>query len=66
MAMILIDLQKASDTLDHDILLGKMNYFNFTSETIDWFGSYLKKWNIVTLSETGTLNYGVLQDKYQY
>ena len=40
--MILIDLQKASDTLDHDILLGKMNYFNFTSETIDWFGSYLK------------------------
>ena len=64
--MILIDLQKASDTLDHDILLGKMNYFNFTSETIDWFGSYLKKWNIVTLSETGTLNYGVLQDKYQY
>ena len=64
--MILIDLQKASDTLDHDILLGKMNYFNFTPETIDWFGSDLKKWNIVTLSETGTLNYGVLQDKYQY
>ena len=41
--MILIDLQKASDTQDHDILLGKMNYFDFTSETIDWFGSYLKK-----------------------
>ena len=37
--MILIDLQKAFDTLDHDILLGKMKYLGFTSKTIDWFGS---------------------------
>ena len=32
-AIILIDLQKASDTLDHDILLGKMKYLSFTSKT---------------------------------
>ena len=59
--MILIDLQKAFDTLDHDILLNKMKYLGFTSKTIDWFGSYLKKRSIVvsldkTLSETGILN----------
>ena len=64
--MILIDLQKAFDTLDHDILLNKMKYLGFTSKTIDWFGSYLKKRNIVVslekiLSETGILNCGVPQ-----
>ena len=41
-----------------------MKYLGFTSKTIDWFGSYLKKQNIVvsfekTLSETGILNCGV-------
>ena len=41
--MILIDLQKAFDSLDHDVLLDKMKYLGFTSKTIDWFGSYLKK-----------------------
>ena len=64
--MILIDLQKAFDSLDHDILLNKMKYLGFTQKTIDWFGSYLKKRNIVvslekTLSETGTLNCGIPQ-----
>ena len=59
--MILIDLQKLFDTLDHDVLLDKMKYLGFTSKTIDWFGSYLKKQNFVvsiekTLSETGILN----------
>ena len=58
--MILINLQKAFDSLDHDMLLDKMKYLGFTSKTIDWFGSYLKKWNIVvnlgkTLSENGIL-----------
>ena len=41
--MILIDLQKAFDTLDHDILLDKMKYLGFKSKTINWFSSYLKK-----------------------
>ena len=64
--MILIDLQKAFDTLDHNILPNKMKYLGFTSKAIDWFGSYLKKRNIVvslekTLSETGILNCGIPQ-----
>ena len=64
--MILIDLQKAFATLDHDILLDRTNYLGFTSKTIDWFGSYFKKQNnFVTpeknLLETGILNWGVPQ-----
>ena len=49
--MILIDLQKAFDTLDHDILLDKEKYLGFTSKALDWFGSYLKKRSIVVSLE---------------
>ena len=41
--MVLIDLQKAFDTIDHDIVLIKMKYIGFSSETIKWFKSYLTK-----------------------
>ena len=39
--MILIDLQKAFDTIDHQILLKKMRYLGFSKNTITWFKSYL-------------------------
>ena len=39
--MILIDLQKAFDTIDHLILLEKLRSLNFTEETVKWFQSYL-------------------------
>ena len=39
--MILIDLQKAFDTINHDILLEKLGLMNFSEETICWFRSYL-------------------------
>ena len=39
--MILIDLQKAFDTIDHKILLKKMQVLGFSSPAIDWFKSYL-------------------------
>ena len=39
--MILIDLQKAFHTTDHQILLKKMKYFRFYKNTITWFKSYL-------------------------
>ena len=39
--MILIDLQKAFDTIDHQILLKKMKYLGFFKNTITWFKSYL-------------------------
>ena len=39
--MILIDLQKAFDTIDHKILLNKMTFLGFSPDTIKWFESYL-------------------------
>ena len=39
--IILIDLQKAFDTIDHDILLEKMHCLGFSGPTMQWFRSYL-------------------------
>ena len=39
--MILIDLQKAFDMIDHDILLKKLNAAGFSNHTISWFKLYL-------------------------
>ena len=39
--MILIDLQKAFDMIDHVILLKKMQVLGFPSQVINWFKSYL-------------------------
>ena len=39
--MVLIDLQKAFDTIDHSILLEKMRSLGFAGKTIAWYTSYL-------------------------
>ena len=39
--MILIDLQKAFDTINNDILLRKMSALRFSDRSINWFQSYL-------------------------
>ena len=39
--MILIDLQKAFDTIDHDVLLQKLYAIGFSKHTVNWFKSYL-------------------------
>ena len=41
--IILIDLQKASDTIDHQILIKKMKYLGFSKNVIAWFKSYLSE-----------------------
>ena len=38
--MILIDSQKAFDTIDHKILIKKMKYLEFSKNVIAWFKSY--------------------------
>ena len=39
--MILIDLQKAFDTINYEILLGKLHPIGFSQKTVAWFKSYL-------------------------
>ena len=39
--MILIDLQKAFDTTNYEILLGKLHAIDFSEKTVAWFKSYL-------------------------
>ena len=41
--MILIDLQKAFYTIDHEILLQKLKTMKFSESTIKWFKSYLSE-----------------------
>ena len=39
--MILIDLQKAFDTIDHDLLLQKLYAVGFSKHSVNWFQSNL-------------------------
>ena len=58
-SMILIDLQKAFDTIDHKILWNKMRYLGFSRSSINWFRSYLSN-RTFTVTWGGTLNPGHL------
>ena len=65
--MILIDLQKAFDTIDHYISLQKLPSLGFSNEVIDWFRSYLrsKKFHVNVhdkFSTTAELRCGVSQE----
>ena len=38
---VFVDLQKALDTVDHQILLKKLNHYGICGVSNDWFNSYL-------------------------
>ena len=64
--MILIDLQKAFDTIDHEILFQKMVQIKFSKEVISWFKCYLSNRTFLVsindkLSNRGYLKCGVPQ-----
>ena len=41
LGIILTDLQKASDAVNHEVLLGTLHAISFFEKTIAWFKSYL-------------------------
>ena len=64
--MVLTDLQKTFDTVDHNVLLKNMECVGFKKPVIKWFKSYLsnRKFFVsieVVFSEEGLLTCGVLQ-----
>ena len=64
--MVLIDLQKAFDTIDHSILLDKMNCLGFSHSMVAWFNSYLTNRSFIVnigkeYSSPGKLSCGVPQ-----
>ena len=64
--MILIDLQKAFDTIDHEILLQKLKAIRFSKGTLEWIRSCLSERiflvNIQSkLSDFGKISCGVPQ-----
>ena len=38
---VYLDLSKAFDTLNHNILISKLKYYGFNENSLDWFKSYL-------------------------
>ena len=64
--MILIDLQKAFDTIDHQLLLEKLLHLGFSKKAIKWFECYLSKRTFIVnindkFSELGHVTCGVPQ-----
>ena len=64
--IILIDFQKAFDTINHDILLKKLSITDFSDHTVKWFRSYLSNRKFMvnlknSFSEVSSISCGVPQ-----
>ena len=50
---IVLDFSKAFDTVNHNILIEKLDYYGIRGVTKDWFTSYLtNSYQFVTLGQT--------------
>ena len=63
---VFIDLKKAFDTVDHNILLDKLNFYGFRGLINQWFSSYLNDRTQATqiadhISNKAAISFGVPQ-----
>ena len=63
---VFIDLEKAFDTFDHNILLDKLNFYSFHGLINQWFSSYLNNRTQTTqiadhISNKASIKFGVPQ-----
>ena len=61
---VLIDLPKASDTLNHDILLSKLRYYGVSGVELRLLSNYLSDWvqyveHLCTISQSRAIGVGV-------
>ena len=66
-SMILINLQKAFDAINHDILFKEINIIGFSDHTVKWFQSYLpnRKFTVnldIFFSEVSIISCGLPQE----
>ena len=64
--VVFVDLKKAFDTVDHEVLLEKLKIIGISDSSIVWFREYLQNRRIVTqvgntLSREQCISYGVPQ-----
>ena len=63
---IFVDYKKAFETLDHNVLCRKLEMYNFSRNSVNWFAAYLSNRTHVVRTNKGqsnpsTVNYGVPQ-----
>ena len=63
---VFVDLKKAFDTVNHEILLNKLRYYGIDNTELKWFSSYLndrKQYTVIdgAMSSESNINHGVPQ-----